>query len=55
MLYRLLATILAIVLTIAFLAPIVLKLRDGALGTVIVIGIVLIILDARASLRDKDS
>lgn len=52
--YRLLATAIAIAVAVAFVAPVVVKLRDVPLAVVILIGIVLIILDARASLRGKD-
>lgn len=52
--YRLLTTVFAIAVAVAFIAPLVLKLRDLALGAVVLVGIALMILDARASLRDKD-
>lgn len=54
MAFRIFAGIVAIVLFIAFVAPVALKLKEISLGVVILIGIGLMLLDLWGSLREKD-
>jgi hypothetical protein len=51
---KLFAAVVAVVLVIAFLVPVVLKLKDAALGVVICIGIAMMLVDLAQSLRSKD-
>lgn len=51
---KILAGVFALALTLAYLAPPVLKLKDTALAVVIVIGVVLIAIDLWQSLQSKD-
>lgn len=48
------AAVVAVFLVIAFLVPVVLKLKDVALGVVICIGIGLMLVDLLHSLRSED-
>ena len=52
---KLVAAFVAILLVLAYLAQIVLKLKDVALGIVIVIGLALMLVDLVHSLRKGDS
>ncbi len=54
MAFKILAGIIATILVLAFLLPPVVKLRDFALGGVILIGIVMMLVDLWQSLRSKD-
>jgi hypothetical protein len=54
MAYRIFAGCVAVVLLVMFLAPVVVKLKDVALGAVILIGFALMAWDLWESLRDKD-
>jgi len=48
------AAVVAVILMIGFLVPVVLKLKDVALGAVISIGIALMLVDLLQSLKSKD-
>lgn len=52
--FKILAGIVAMALAIAYLLPPVFKLKDTALGVVIVFGLALMALDVVQSLRSKD-
>lgn len=54
MAFKIVAGIVALTLTIAFLAPPVYKLRDPALASVILIGVVMMLVDLWQSLRSKE-
>jgi hypothetical protein len=54
MLIKYIAAVVAVVLMLGFLAPPVLKLKDIALGVVILIGIAMMLADLWQSLRAKD-
>jgi len=51
---RIFAAIVAIALMLAFLTPVVLKLKDVALGCIILIGIVMMLIDLWQSLQSKE-
>jgi hypothetical protein len=51
---KIFAGIVAIVLMIAFLSPVVFKLKDIPLGVVILIGIVMMLIDLGQSLKSKE-
>ncbi|MFM9981985.1 MAG: hypothetical protein ACKVP9_13840 [Burkholderiales bacterium] len=51
---KIFAAIVAIVLMIAFLAPMVFKLKDVALGCIILIGIAMMLVDLWQSLQAKE-
>ncbi|HEY5637179.1 MAG TPA: hypothetical protein VIS77_09790 [Burkholderiales bacterium] len=48
------AGVLGIVLLLAFLAPPVIKLKDGALAVVCLIGVAMMLIDFWQSLKEKD-
>jgi hypothetical protein len=48
------AAVVAVILVVGFLSPVVLKLKDVALGIVISIGIVMMLADLLQSLKSKD-
>ena len=48
------AAVVAVILVVGFLVPVVLKLKDVALGAVICIGIALMLVDLAQSLRSKE-
>lgn len=52
--FKIFAGIVALALALAYLLPPVFKLKDTALGVVIVFGLVLMALDVVQSLRSKD-
>ena len=52
--FKYLAACVALVLLLMFLAPVVIKLQDVALGAVIAIGLGLMALDLWESLHEKD-
>lgn len=54
MAFRIFAGIVAIVLFIAFVAPVAIKLKEISLGVVILIGVVLMLLDLWETLREKE-
>jgi hypothetical protein len=54
MAFKIVAGIVAAALVIAFLAPPVIKLQDLALGSVILIGVVMMLVDLWQSLQSKD-
>lgn len=51
---KLFAAVVAVLLVIAFLIPVVLKLKDAALGIIILIGIGMMLVDLWQSLQAKD-
>ena len=52
--FPIIASIVAVALFVAYLAPIMWKLKDGALIAVILIGLALMIRDLWDSLREED-
>jgi hypothetical protein len=54
MAFKILAGIIAVALTIAFLAPPVFKLQDLALSSVILIGLLMMLVDLWQSLQSRD-
>jgi hypothetical protein len=54
MLIKYFAAVVALVLVVAFLVPVVLKLKDVALGAVISVGIAMMLVDLLQSLKSKD-
>lgn len=54
MVFRILAGVLAAVLVVAYLGPVVVKLRDPALTIVALIGVILMLIDLWQSLRSKN-
>ena len=51
---RLFAAVVAVILMVGFLAPVVLKLKEVALGAVISIGIAMMLVDLAHSLKSKE-
>ena len=51
---KIFAALVAVALMIAFLTPVVLKLKDVALGCIILIGLALMLTDLWQSLQSKD-
>lgn len=51
---KILGGLVALSLVITYLVPVVLKLKDWALGAVIVIGIVMMLVDLWESLQSKE-
>ncbi len=51
---KLFAAVMAVVLMIAYLLPLVLKLKQVSLGIVILIGLVMMLVDLRQSLKSKE-
>lgn len=51
---KIFSALVAVVLMVSFLSPVVLKLKDVALGAVIVIGIVMMLIDLWQSLQSTD-
>ncbi len=51
---KLFAAFVAVILMVGFLVPVVLKLKDVALGVVISIGIAMMLVDLVQSLKSKD-
>lgn len=54
MAFKIFAAIVAVVLMLAFLAPVVVKLQDVPLGAVVTIGVVLMLVDLWQSLQAKE-
>lgn len=54
MILKLLTALVAVVLVLAYVLAPALKLKDAALATVIVIGVVLMLIDLAQSLRERD-
>jgi hypothetical protein len=55
MVFKVLAGILAAGLLIAFVAPVVIKLKDVALSVVVLIGLAMMLVDLWQSLKSKES
>jgi len=51
---KIFAAVVAVILMVGFLVPVVLKLKDVALGAVISIGIAMMLADLLQSLRSKE-
>jgi predicted ABC-type exoprotein transport system permease subunit len=51
---KIFAAIVAVVLLLGFLTPLVVKLKDVALGVIILIGIVMMLFDLWQSLQRED-
>ncbi len=51
---KIFAAVVAVILVVGFLVPVVLKLKDVALGAVISVGIALMLVDLVHSLKSKD-
>ncbi len=51
---KLFAAAVAVVLLLAFLAPLVFKLKELSLGVVVLIGVVMALVDLRQSLQSRD-
>lgn len=51
---KIFAAIVAIVLLLAFVTPVVIKLKDISLGVVIAIGVAMMLVDLLQSLKSKD-
>jgi hypothetical protein len=51
---KIFAAVVAVVLLLAFLAPVVLKLKDVALTAIIVIGVVMMLIDLWQSLQREE-
>jgi len=54
MLYKILAGILAAALLLAYMAPVVLRLKDIALSIVVLLGVAMMLVDLWQSLQSKD-
>ena len=52
--YKIVAGIVAASLLLIYMAPVVLKLQDGALWGVVTIGVVMMLVDLWQSLKSKD-
>ncbi len=51
---KIFAAIVAVALMLAFLSPVVFKLKDIALGVIILIGIAMMLIDLWQSLQSED-
>lgn len=51
---KIIAAAIAVALVLSFLSPVVLKLKDVALGLIILAGIVMMLLDLWQSLRSEE-
>ena len=51
---RIVAAVIAVALLLVYVAPMVFKLKDLALGIVIVVGVVLMLVDLWHSLRSEE-
>lgn len=51
---KIFAAIVAIVLMLGFLSPVLFKLKDVALGVLILIGVAMMLIDLGQSLKSKD-
>jgi hypothetical protein len=54
MLFKILGSILAVGLLIVFIGPVAVKLKDVAFSIIVLIGLVMMIVDAWQSLKSKD-
>lgn len=54
MAFRIFSALVAIALMLAFLAPVVFKLKEVSLGAVILLGVALMLWDVWETLREKD-
>lgn len=51
---KIFAAMVAVVLLLGFLSPVVFKLKDVALGVIILIGVAMMLVDLGQSLKSKD-
>lgn len=51
---KIFAGVVAVVLVLSFLSPVVFKLKDVALGVIVLIGIVMMLVDLWHSLESKE-
>ena len=51
---KIISAVVAVALVLAYLSPVVFKLKDVALGLVILIGIAMMLIDLWQSLQSKD-
>ncbi|MDP3760222.1 MAG: hypothetical protein Q8R01_06870 [Ramlibacter sp.] len=51
---KIFAALVAVVLVVGYLAPVVLKLKEAALGIVIAVGIAMMLVDLWQSFRERD-
>lgn len=54
MAFKILASIIAAAMLIIFIGPVVVKLKDWALGGVVLIGVVMMVTDMWNALQSKD-
>jgi hypothetical protein len=54
MLTKILAGLVAVLLMLAYLGPIVLKMKDLALGGIVLVGVVVMLVDLWQSLRGRE-
>lgn len=54
MLFKILSGLVSVALLLAFLEPVVWKLKDAALTTVVVIGVVMMLVDLWQSMQSND-
>lgn len=52
--FKIAASVVAAALLIAFIGPVVVKLKDVALGIVVLIGLTMMVVDILQALRSKD-
>jgi len=51
---KLFAAVVAVALMLSYLLPVVLKLKETSLGVVILIGLIMMLIDLRQSLKKED-
>jgi len=51
---KIFSAVVAVALMLAYLSPVVFKLKDLALGAIILIGVVMMLVDLWQSLKSKD-
>jgi hypothetical protein len=51
---KIFAAIVAVALLLAYLSPVMFKLKDVALGVIILIGVAMMLVDLAQSLRSRD-
>ena len=54
MAFKIFSAIVAVILFLAFIAPVAVKLKDVALGAVIAIGVTMMLVDLWQSLKSKE-
>lgn len=51
---KILAAVVAVVLMLAYLLPLILKLKEASLGAVVAIGLAMMLVDLWQSMRSRD-